>query len=188
MSARDKSDSFVREVGCDSENAADKLRILERLHEEKQREIKNLMDDVKVRDYEIKNLQECITHLLREKNDLQDKIEVHRATCFLFFSFSLFFFLQYSSNFLNFDPTAPSKGVPEQTDDIEEEVRRQFERAAQEAQRKRGETASEIRGYHESREGPVRRGELAAGARERSSISRSYSLQLTTLSVILSSR
>jgi len=78
ISTRDKLGSFVQEIDCNSENAMNKLKFLERQCEEKQQEIKNLMDDVKLRDYEIKNLQECITHLLREKNDLQDKIKVHR--------------------------------------------------------------------------------------------------------------
>lgn len=57
-------------------SAAHKLRFLERRHEEKLQEIKTLMGDVKLRDYEIKNLQECITYLLQEKNDLQTKVTV----------------------------------------------------------------------------------------------------------------
>lgn len=93
ISTRDKLDSFIREIDCNSENAANKLRFLERQYEQKQQEIKNLMDDAKLRDYEIKNLQECITHLLREKNDLQDKIKVHRITSFLFFARDLDNFL-----------------------------------------------------------------------------------------------
>lgn len=59
-----------------SENVAYKLKFLERQHEEKLEEMKNLTNDVKLRDYEIKNLQECITYVLQEKNDLQNKVKV----------------------------------------------------------------------------------------------------------------
>ena len=36
------------------------------------------MDDVKLREREIKSLQKYITHLLQEKNDLQTKIKVYK--------------------------------------------------------------------------------------------------------------
>ncbi|XP_011695060.1 PREDICTED: early endosome antigen 1-like [Wasmannia auropunctata] len=71
----DTLDPVAREVDCNSENVADKLRFLERQYEEKLQEIENLMDDVKLRDREIKNLQECVTYLLQEKNDLQTTVK-----------------------------------------------------------------------------------------------------------------
>ncbi|XP_018304974.1 paramyosin-like isoform X2 [Mycetomoellerius zeteki] len=71
----DTLDPVVREVDCNSENAAHKLRFLEGQYEEKLKEIQKLMDDVKLRDREIRNLQEYITHLLQEKNDLRTKVK-----------------------------------------------------------------------------------------------------------------
>ncbi|EGI64384.1 hypothetical protein G5I_07189 [Acromyrmex echinatior] len=71
----DTLDPVVREIDCNSENTAHKLRFLEGQYEEKLKEIQKLMDDVKLRDREIKNLQEYITHLLQEKNDLQTKVK-----------------------------------------------------------------------------------------------------------------
>lgn len=52
------------------------MRLPAAQHEERLREIKKLMNDVQLRGYEIKNLQECVTFLLREKNDLQNKVQV----------------------------------------------------------------------------------------------------------------
>lgn len=74
---RDEFVPIAQEVDCNTENAVQKLRFLEGQYESKLHEIKNLIDDVKLRDYEIKNLQECITYLLKEKNDLQTKVKVH---------------------------------------------------------------------------------------------------------------
>ncbi|XP_071575096.1 uncharacterized protein [Temnothorax nylanderi] len=68
-------DPAAQEVDYNFENAARKLKFLEGQYEEKLREIKNLMDDVKLRDSEIKSLQECITYLLQEKDDLQTKVK-----------------------------------------------------------------------------------------------------------------
>ncbi|KYN02680.1 hypothetical protein ALC62_06480 [Cyphomyrmex costatus] len=68
--------AVVQEVDCNSENAAHKLRFFEGQYEEKLKEIEKLTDDVKLRDREIKSLQEYITHLLQEKNDLQTKVKV----------------------------------------------------------------------------------------------------------------
>ncbi|XP_011883541.1 PREDICTED: sporulation-specific protein 15-like [Vollenhovia emeryi] len=70
---RDILDPVTREVDCNFEDVAHKLRFLEGQHEGKLQEIKNLMDDVKLRDREIKSLHECITYLLQEKNELQAK-------------------------------------------------------------------------------------------------------------------
>jgi len=68
----------VTREDCNSENAEHKLRFLEKQYEEKLQEIEKLMDDVKLRDHEIKGLQECITYLLQEKNDLQTKVKVRK--------------------------------------------------------------------------------------------------------------
>ncbi|XP_012056221.1 PREDICTED: paramyosin-like [Atta cephalotes] len=71
----DTLDPVVGEVDCNSENTVHKLRVLEGQYEEKLKEIQKLMDDVKLREREIKSLQEYITHLLQEKNDLQTKVK-----------------------------------------------------------------------------------------------------------------
>ncbi|XP_020280362.1 putative leucine-rich repeat-containing protein DDB_G0290503 isoform X2 [Pseudomyrmex gracilis] len=72
----DKLDSFAQEEDFNTENVSRRLRFLERQYEEKQQEIKSLMNNVKLRDYEIKNLQECLTYLLQEKNELQNKVKI----------------------------------------------------------------------------------------------------------------
>ncbi|XP_011638414.1 golgin subfamily A member 4-like [Pogonomyrmex barbatus] len=74
----DKLDSVAQEVNYNTETVADKLRFLKRQYEEKLQEMKSLMNDVKLRDYEIKNLQECITSLSQEKNNLQTKVECQK--------------------------------------------------------------------------------------------------------------
>ncbi|XP_036149821.1 spindle pole body component 110 isoform X2 [Monomorium pharaonis] len=71
----DTMDPVAQKTNWNSENSVHKLRFLEGQDEEKLREIKNLMDDVKLRDCEIKSLQEYITHLLQKKNDLQAKVK-----------------------------------------------------------------------------------------------------------------
>lgn len=88
QSTHDKFAPIAQEVNYNTENAVHRLRLLEGQYESKLHEIKNLIDDVKLRDYEIKNLQECITYLLQEKNDLQTKIKVY----IFLFSFAAFFF------------------------------------------------------------------------------------------------
>ncbi|XP_025156459.1 myosin-14-like [Harpegnathos saltator] len=70
---RDELGSAAREAAGNSERAAHKLRLLEAQREE--REVKTLMNDVQLRDLEIKNLQECVSFLLREKNDLQNEVK-----------------------------------------------------------------------------------------------------------------
>ncbi|XP_039313029.1 sporulation-specific protein 15 [Solenopsis invicta] len=72
---KDILEPVAQKIDCNSENVAHKLRFLEGQYEEKLQELKNLMDDVKLRDCEIRSLQECITYLLQEKNDLQTKVK-----------------------------------------------------------------------------------------------------------------
>lgn len=74
---RDELDSVARAETTAAGNSEHKSRLLEATqHEERLREIKKLTNDVQLRDFEIKNLQECVTFLLREKNDLQNKVKV----------------------------------------------------------------------------------------------------------------
>ncbi|XP_032666558.1 probable myosin heavy chain ECU04_1000 [Odontomachus brunneus] len=73
--ARDELDSVAHGTSGNSEQVAHKLRLLEVQHEEKLREIKKLMNDVQLRDFEVKNLQECVSLLLQEKDDLQNKVQ-----------------------------------------------------------------------------------------------------------------
>lgn len=166
----DKLDSLVREEDFNSENVSRRLRFLERQHEEKQQEIKSLMNDVKLRDCEIKNLQECLNYLLEEKNELQNKVKVRKIDTHCIYTYFYIvrvvrqYLLLYENVFqLIKSPTDPSRGVSEQVDGNEEKIRQQFERFSQKTRRNHRTIAGEIRGYHEDREEPVRRGRLAAG-------------------------
>jgi len=58
------------------ENAAYKLILFEKRYEEQIQEIKNLMDQIKLRNYETKNLQEYVKYLMQKKNNLQNTIKV----------------------------------------------------------------------------------------------------------------
>lgn len=74
---RDELDAVAHTAAADnSEQAARKSRLLETQHEEMPREIEKLMNDVQLRNFEIKNLQKCVAFLLREKNDLENKVKV----------------------------------------------------------------------------------------------------------------
>jgi len=58
------------------ENTAYKLILFEKRYEEQIQEIKNLMDQIKLRNYETKNLQEYVKYLMQKKNNLQNTIKV----------------------------------------------------------------------------------------------------------------